>query len=262
MPVPAPDRAFGRVKPKPGLSCRDAPEPPFGTTAVPDTPRPVRAHESAAQRRFPDASAGSPARVRGRAVADIATDRPRPAPLRGRCFHWNGSALKMREVRRGSAMSLTAAPRMPWTAVATRGPGLRVCADARADPRSVNNLALRGLAAVGRVECNSWRGTGRLALHHRAGTERGRWVGKCHRSVRRGGRRGRCVHPSDNGGVAVDAGFGQAGVSLVRMWSMTGVCSAWGLNRISSASRSTRTLWPGGQWKTSLVVQCSVVPSL
>lgn len=35
--------------------------------------------------------------------------------------------------------------------------------------------------------------------------------------------------------------------SLVRMWSITAVCSACGLNITSSASCSTRTLCPGGQ---------------
>ena len=31
------------------------------------------------------------------------------------------------------------------------------------------------------------------------------------------------------------------------MWSMTRLCSCWGLNMMISASSSTLTLWPGGQ---------------
>jgi hypothetical protein len=31
------------------------------------------------------------------------------------------------------------------------------------------------------------------------------------------------------------------------MWSITFACSTWGLNKITSASAKTRTLWPGGQ---------------
>ncbi len=47
----------------------------------------------------------------------------------------------------------------------------------------------------------------------------------------------------------------QAVVSLARMCSMT-ACVRPGANRISSASRLMRTLWPGGQWERRL--WCSV----
>jgi hypothetical protein len=54
----------------------------------------------------------------------------------------------------------------------------------------------------------------------------------------------------------------QLAASLDAMWSMTAPWLSCGLKRISSASSSTRTLWPPGQWNTSPAEQLSVPPSV
>lgn len=54
----------------------------------------------------------------------------------------------------------------------------------------------------------------------------------------------------------------QPAASLAVMWSITAPWLSCGLKRMISASASARTLCPAGQWKTSPVVHCSVVPSV
>ena len=67
--------------------------------------------------------------------------------------------------------------------------------------------------------------------------------------------------PTPVRGRAADLDQPSTAASLSRMWSMTAVCSTCGLKRISSASRSIRTLCPGGQWKASPAVHVSFVLS-
>ena len=54
---------------------------------------------------------------------------------------------------------------------------------------------------------------------------------------------------------------GQSPMPALR-WSITGPCASCGLNRMTFASFSTRTLWPAGQWKTSPPEQRSSAPSV
>jgi len=50
--------------------------------------------------------------------------------------------------------------------------------------------------------------------------------------------------------------------SILLRWSITGVCSCWGLNRTISESFSARTVCPGGQYSRSPERGFSSVPSL
>ena len=69
----------------------------------------------------------------------------------------------------------------------------------------------------------------------------------------RGGRSRRHRRPGHRTGpdrpVPVTSGRRAIGQPAITpsMWSMTWLCSCCGLNRITSASSTTRTLWPGGQ---------------
>ncbi len=94
----------------------------------------------------------------------------------------------------------------------------------------------------------------------------GAFYGTAGRAARAGGvhRHGR----AGRGGAAPVVGLratatrrGQRPMPAFR-WSITGPCASCGLNRITFASFSTRTLWPAGQWKTSPPEQRSSEPSV